>query len=257
MALLSQSRECQTSRQHFVLWVDRASLFNFILQRRQRKYPLLISWFALKAARRSASFCWIELMGGPGAVTTHQAHFSWRTVDLQALPQFLCWPQQFPGWGVTLWVLSSLQSSYTQRSPAISWFEQKREDGRERKQKHFTLCLPKDRSVILPWPQKFTEEVGESEMHRVSAVSTVQPPVSCVFLFWLQQLSFQAAFTSTKKQGQSLESFVSLWLGWLIDHPWCHRKVASFLLTTLTYFQWSWHIESIFHSIPGFLRTFL
>lgn len=52
--------------------------------------------------------------------------------------------------GAGLCPLGTVWSSHLPKSLAISWVGKKVDGGRERKQKHFTCCLPKDRSLILP-----------------------------------------------------------------------------------------------------------
>lgn len=141
-----------------LLLVHRESSINLILQ---RKTPVLISWLVSKAWRRLANFCWTDLPGGHGAVTGQP-----RWVFLVfVFPSLWCWfldiclrsllnpavsRVRSQPLRAGLCPLGTVPCSHLPKSLAISWVGKQVEGGRERKQKHFTCCLPKDRSLILP-----------------------------------------------------------------------------------------------------------
>ena len=139
----------------------------------QRKNPLLISLFQKHIEGRQI-FCWIDLTRGHGAAKGQSTcsffpHCMMLILNINlrsVLNPALSWARN---WCLWAWLspLGAVWCSCVQKSLPNSWLRKKMEGSRERKPKQLTLGpLPRDRSAILPWPQKFTEEVGESEMHQ-------------------------------------------------------------------------------------------
>lgn len=209
---------CQAKKENFkhilnTLWlVHREASTWFWTESRGRNLFWFLDLFPQHIG--STDFCgngWLEVAGqlrvSPGGA------FTWVMLIFGHLPQvFVLNPvvSCVRSWPLCAQVLplAGVWCSFLQQFLTTSWLGKKMEGGEERKQKQFTLRPPKDRSVTLPWPQKFTEEVGESGTPAwVFLARFSKPLVSCIFLFLLLLLFFQGKFTNTKKREQYPDRF--------------------------------------------------
>lgn len=120
--------------------------------------------------------CWIRLTGGlPGSVSTAGCDSS------DVCLRFLCWPQQFLVNNHPLPSQFPLKL-HLQMSTAILGLGHKKEGGRERKQRHSTLCLFEGRCSPASHDHRNSLRKSASQLFQ-GVVTSAFPPVSWCQVF--------------------------------------------------------------------------